>query len=106
MTRFDRAPRSTVRLPSSWPWLTWLVFSLSLLAWSLAHAAGANAESAAAADVDPPGYLSDAKAIDGVDRGLNKRSIASLVAARGETGLFSTLRRTETRRVLMPGAGR
>jgi len=105
MTRFDRAHRSTFRLPCSWPWLTWLVFSLSLLAWSLAHAAAPNAESAAAADVDPLGYLSDAKAIDGVDRGLNKRSIASLVVSTGETGLSSTLRGPEELRVPMADAG-
>ncbi len=98
MTRFDRAYGFTFRLPYSWPWLSWLVFSLSLLAWSLAHAADPNAEPATAANAHPRAFLSDAKAIDGVDRGLNKRSIASLVVSRGETGLSSPLCRHEVLR--------
>ena len=100
----DRVRVPTFRLRCGWPWLTWLVFSLSLLVWSLAHAAGPNAGAAAAGDVNSLDYLSDAKAIDGVDRGLSKRSIASLVVLGGETGLSSPARGHEACRVPMPGA--
>ena len=105
MTRFGRAPGTLWRLPCSGAWLTWLVFSLSLLVWSLAHAASAPAGAAGAAEAHPSDHLSDAKATDGVDRGLSKRSIASLVAYGGETGLSSTHFEPGTFRAARPGAG-